>query len=231
MATVEPFDVAFPVKFYSGGDTTKEAFGKHIQEIKRIYGIINAVNADKVSASELTDKFNEINRRMSENNTSLLGDLQTHIDSATPHPNYRPSFDDISGRLPTSRLTGKLPLRVVEPPYEVFVDDPDETVILIPDGIEDYRLGVNGYVSFGNGLIIQWGVGTAGDGEGQRNVFPKSFPNRCFMVVANICDTNCGYCNAFNYDRSGFYVAAAAPYLKAITWLVGAKVSWIAIGN
>ena len=50
------YNVAYPVNFYSGGDTTKEAFGKHIQEIQRIYGIINALNADKVSADEVTTK-------------------------------------------------------------------------------------------------------------------------------------------------------------------------------
>ena len=231
---VEPFDVAFPVNFYSGGDTTKEAFGKHIQEIKRIYGIINSVNADKVSAAELTSKFTEINGKITQNNSSL----QSHIDSTNPHPNYKPSlsFSDISGKLETSKLTGKLPIRVVDPdgnPLDVETPtpaSPDETYVVIPKSISSNSLVNNGYVKFENGLVVQWGTGTAGGEDGRRNSFNMTFPNRCFMVVASMSDSE-GYCNAFNYDRSGFYLSATAPYLKAVVWLDGAKVSWIAIGN
>ena len=30
MATIGPFEAGYPVNFKSGGDTTREAFGKHI---------------------------------------------------------------------------------------------------------------------------------------------------------------------------------------------------------
>ena len=37
MGLLGPFNVNYPVIFRSGGDTTRVAFGKHIQEIERIY--------------------------------------------------------------------------------------------------------------------------------------------------------------------------------------------------
>ena len=211
MATVEPFDVAFPVNFYSNGDTTTQAFGKHIQEIKRIYGVINSVNADKVSAAELTSKFTEINNKIAQNNTALSSNLQTHINSTNPHPNYKPSlsFSDISGKLETSKLTGRLPIRVVEP--NTFVaDDPDETVIVVPKGIDGYSLGGNGFVKFGNGMIIQWGWGASG-----RVNFPIEFPNVCYVVIGGgyMRDNQTqgtGYGGSYNgnhvndWDRKGF---------------------------
>ena len=85
-----PFSVAYPVKFYSEGDTTKEAFGKHIQEIERIYGLLNALNADKLSV----DVFNQIHN--------------DHVNSSNPHPNL--DLANTKGNLATSRLSGTIPM-------------------------------------------------------------------------------------------------------------------------
>ena len=90
MALTGPFSVEYPVNFYSGGDTTKEAFGKHIQEIQRIYGLINSLNADKVSASEVTNL------------------IQPHINSTDPHPNWIIDLSRTTGNLATSRLSGNI---------------------------------------------------------------------------------------------------------------------------
>ena len=51
---IGPFNVGYPVNFTSGGDTTRDAFSKHIQEIERIYGYLNALDAGKVSASDVS---------------------------------------------------------------------------------------------------------------------------------------------------------------------------------
>ena len=89
-----PFEVAYPVKFYSEGDTTKDAFGKHIQEIERIYGLLNALNADKLSV----DVFNNIHN--------------AHVNSSNPHPNL--DLGNTKGSLATSRLSGNLPFSRID---------------------------------------------------------------------------------------------------------------------
>lgn len=88
MAILGPFSVTFPVDFRSGGDTTKAAFGKHIQEIERIYGIINALDADKISGNDFTNK------------------LAQHVNSTAPHPNL--SLSSLGGNIDISRITGNL---------------------------------------------------------------------------------------------------------------------------
>jgi len=140
----KPFDVTYPVNFYSGGDTTKDAFGKHIQEIERIYGILNAINADKLSASELTTKLN------------------AHINSSNPHPNLNINntlgdlpVSRVSGNWPTSRLSGNLE-------YTRINGLSDYVSSFIPAdkgyGIVDYKiLDAHGYQKFGNNFMIQWG--------------------------------------------------------------------------
>ena len=50
-----PWSVLYPVRFYSGGDTTRQAFGKHIQEITRIYGLLNALDAAKAGSEEIIE--------------------------------------------------------------------------------------------------------------------------------------------------------------------------------
>ena len=45
------YSPGYRVNFYSGGDTTREAFGRLIQEVERIYGILNALNHGKVDYS------------------------------------------------------------------------------------------------------------------------------------------------------------------------------------
>lgn len=88
-----PWKVLYPVRFYSGGDTTSQAFGKHIQEIERIYGLLNALDAGKAGSADIADA------------------LQKHIDSTNPHPNWRPKINagDIQGGIPIEKLIGNLP--------------------------------------------------------------------------------------------------------------------------
>ena len=188
MAATAPFDVAFPVNFYSGGDTTKEAFGKHIQEIKRIYGIINAVNADKLSATEFAEKFGLVDELKGDVEGFNLA-LSNHIQSASPHPNYKPDLANTTGKLDASRLTGQLPIKVVK--EGTFVTpDPDVTVIEVPNGIDYAVLENNGYAKFSNGLMIPWGrcfvTVTADNTEIRTETFPHAFSSACFNVSLTV---------------------------------------------
>lgn len=77
------FDVGYPINFYSGGDTTSQAIGKHRDEIKKIYGHLNMLDSEMLSGDEIK---------------KLIGDITNNI-----------SFDKIKGSLDLSRTTGTLP--------------------------------------------------------------------------------------------------------------------------
>lgn len=152
MALVGPFSVGYPVDFKSGGDTTRDAFGKHIQEIERIYGYLNALDAGKVSASDVSGLSGSIN--------SLNTALANHINNSNPHPNYKPSVDwsdligtkpnlaDFNGSLPMSRITGNIDASRIN---NLPTGGGNEG-----DGITESKLEPNGYVKFKNGFICQW---------------------------------------------------------------------------
>ena len=181
------FDVAFPVNFVANGDTTKDAFGKHIQEIARIYGLLNALNTGKVSSSEV-------------NNI-----LKNHIDSTNPHPNYKPSlsFSDISGNLNINRVEGNLPVSRLSGNYPASsvsgsltnatipsgnVTGLDDKVKSLTDGlgIKESTLSKDGYVKFGNGLMIEWGTTTKKGHVGgtiETENFHHAFSQSCFALI------------------------------------------------
>ena len=179
-----PFSVVFPVNFVSGGDTTREAFRKHIHEIEKIYEVLNALNADKVSADALSGLGGTVG--------SLNTALTNHINSTTPHPNWKPSISwsdltnkpnlaDLNGNLPTSRLTGNLDTSRING-LQGFVEN------LLPDDSNDYidleSLNEEGHLRFKNGFWIQWGV-TSVEGFSATHNFPNMF-NQCYMVIAQI---------------------------------------------
>ena len=179
MALIGPFSVGYPVNFTSGGDTTRDAFGKHIQEIERIYGYLNALDAGKVSASDVSGLSGSIG--------SVNTALTNHINSSNPHPNYKPSVSwsdltnkpnlaDLNGNLPVSRITG--------------LPSTSDT----GDGITDSSLSNNGYVKFNNGLIINWGrltlnqsnFASAASRYGEDDyaiTFAKAFTLACYIVT------------------------------------------------
>ena len=144
MATV--WTVGFPVKFYSGGDTTREAFGKHIQEIERIYGYLNLLNSSKVEA----------------------GDISTAITNAITNlkNTWKPKlvFGDIDGDLPAYRVSGDLTKATIDKDrvngLKAYVDG---KISEIPapenkgDGITKSNLSGEGFVRFANGFEIKWG--------------------------------------------------------------------------
>ena len=180
-----PYSVAFPVDFTSKGDTTRDAFRKHMDEITRIYGILTGLDADTIDS----DAVNEI--------------LQKHVNSTNPHPNYTPSVSwanvtnkpglgDLSGNIDGSRISGMIAASKVSGALtgatiatgnvtglEAFVNGK------IPDGITESTLGETGYVKFGNGLIMQWGsIDYNGNGTlGMVINFPIAFTKECYSLT------------------------------------------------
>lgn len=195
MAILGPFSVGFPVVFRSGGDTTRVAFGKHIQEIERIYGILNALDNDKLSASDLNAKLAGFKPSMS------FADITGNLDISRITGNL--DMSRISGNLDFSRITGNVPAARVSGTLsnaniaasnvtglEAFVKN------IVPsssggkgDGITDVDANENGYAKFANGFLIQWGSKNAPELAITNPVavdnvtFNSPFPNNCLNIV------------------------------------------------
>ena len=177
---ITPVDVAYKVNFYTGGDTTRVAFSKHINEIKRIYGLLNALDAGKASASDISGSIG-----------SITSSLTAHINSTNPHPNWKLSFSDISGTLPGSRVVGPLPYATIDATNVTGLPQAINNQLPAPsgDGITSNSLNENGYVKFKNGLIIQWGCRTLDksnwDEASYLNAsFPTAFSAQCYTLIA-----------------------------------------------
>ena len=191
MPKLGPWSEQFPVAFYSGGDTTRNAFNKHIQEIHRIYGLISDIDADKVSASDLNSTLGNFSSQ-----------LQSHINSTNPHPNWKPSlkFSDITGTLDGSRITGTLTNAYIDATHVNNLKSFINNNVTIPnkgDGITGSNLGNDGYIKFNNGLIVQWGK-TADQHDyvdpntGITHNFTTPFPSQCFTVIGQSCHGGIG---------------------------------------
>ena len=241
---VGPFNVGFPVNFTSGGDTTKDAFSKHIEEIKRIYGILNALDAGKVSASDVSSL------------TGTVGNLNTaltnHINSTNPHPNYQPSWSDLtnkpnladlSGNLPMSRITGNLDASRITNLPTGGVDK--------GDGITDSSLSKSGYVKFNNGLIIQWGISKyTNTALANYHAFNTPFTEQCYAVTiqsvktdwadlpnkkyigpgSGVVNNNEVYIVLCDWDKSGFISTLCTKTSSGMT-LLYADTIYMAIGK
>ena len=236
-----PYSAAFPVDFTSKGDTTRDAFRKHMDEITRIYGILTGLDADTMDADAISGVAN--------------GLLQTHINSTTPHPNYKPSWSDIlnkpslgdlSGTLSASRVVGNLTGATIDygrvNGLSAFMDGK----ISAKDSIKEGSLSQNGYISFANNLTLQWGKETltADEFATNREVprlinFPKSFSTSCFTVIAGTgikvedsslvrdCDV---IIQVQNITTTGFYYITQLFYESTYHGAEEIRCHYIAIG-
>ena len=214
MSLIGPFSVGFPVNFKSGGDTTRDAFGQHIEEIKRIYGILNALDAGKVSASDVSG----LSSSVSDINTALTN----HINSTNPHPNYNPSWSDLTGTKPNlADFGGNLDASRIN-------NFPSSSTQ--GSGIIAGTLSNTNYAEFGTGLIIQWGICALNLGNTETNVsFVKEFPTECSLVVGNTSSSNNSIDPAVtinSWSKKGFQAVSHgdAYYGSGITY------AYIAIG-
>lgn len=159
-----PYSVAFPVNFTSRGDTTRDAFRKHMDEITRIYGILTGLDADTMDASAVS----EILR------------------------NWRPSmsFSDISGNLDASRVSGALTGATIDGSKVTGtiaaskVSGIEALVKSLAPGITYSNLVNDGCVKFANSLLVQWGTFICQkDTSGCPIVnFKYRFEQECFFV-------------------------------------------------
>lgn len=177
-----PFSVGYPVAFRSGGDTTREAFGKHIQEIEKIYGILNALDAGKVSSDDLSGIIGG----------SIDSKLQAHINSTNPHPNWKINLSDLTGTLDASKVVGNLTSAYIDASHVNNLASVVSGLVPISqdkgDGIIESDIKQQGYVKFNNGLILQWGTkyhSFAGEGE-VTLMFNTPFPSMCCGLTASI---------------------------------------------
>ena len=81
-----PWNVKYPTNFYDGGDSAAQIFEKHIQEIIRIYGLLNALDEGKLDIGDFERA------------------MDAHINDSDPHPNLK--LVTPRGNLPTSRIDG-----------------------------------------------------------------------------------------------------------------------------
>lgn len=182
MARLGPFIVGFPVDFRSGGDTTTAAFGKHIQEIERIYGILDSLNADKISGSEFTEK------------------LTQHVNSSNPHPNIKLALSSLTGDIAMSRVTGNLPASRVEGNFSTDKITGLSTLIAntvaksIPSTGSHSYTGTSGYADFSTGLQIRYGEHAVDKYASEElnetairsHDFSKAFTTRCAAVMLTL---------------------------------------------
>ena len=174
MLSLGPFSVKYPVNFRSGGDTTKDAFWKHIQEIERIYGLLTAIDAAAASSDSISG--------------AISGELQQHINSTNPHPNWKPSlsFDDITGNLAASRVRGNLTNATIDASRVNGLADKIPSVPDLQNVFPSVNIQENGYIKFINGFMLQWGKGKEMSREEfsgtQTENFPIGFENDCLGV-------------------------------------------------
>ena len=203
------WEKGFPVDFRSGGDTTRVAFGKHIQEIERIYGYLNLLNSSKVEAGDIDTAI-----------TNAINNLKN---------TWKPTnltFNDINGDLAASRVVGDLTNATIDKGnvtgLEALINS---EISAIPkpvdkgDGIISVSKSRSGYVRFNNGIMFQWGRANTSNTEPTSVNFPYSF-NSIFTVITTAVTEN--------YDGSGMAHHSAAKANSAIlqSYSTGGFVLW-----
>lgn len=217
----------YPVNFVPKGDTTTVAFGKHIQEIERIYEILSDVDANSVDTGTVNTLI-----------TNAINNLKR-----TWKPSY--SFWEIDGELSLSdaRLTGELPASKVKGNLinakidaKNVNDLDDEVKKYIPtssgsgDGIKtfDPPSGISpfyswdGYVEFYAGFKIQFGfrrfdsvrIGGSIPQTDQYVLnadvyFPKSFSSNLISIYTQGYNSRNLSIGVSNVTTSGFLVSCS----------------------
>ena len=230
-----PWSVLYNVNFYSGGDTTSQAFGKHIQEIARIYGLLNALDMGKLGSDEIADAIGSITHN---GLNGLQGGTKTeryHLTAAQVQKldgaagagdiiREHNSLGGIQGGGPNDRWHLS----------KAQVDGLDNLIQNGGGGIVDESLGGDGYVVFANGFTIQWGTTgwiLGGDEEIHEYKFPIAFKTACRQVVLSLSVHQGNYGDfvghVIDFDNTGFRMARNSfPYSAS----ADTRTRWIAVG-
>lgn len=176
-----PWNVQYPINFVANGDTVHEGFNKHIQEIARIYGLLNALDAGKADTSDLTALRDSLIAAIEAASGGpvpdiFMSDLTNHINSSNPHPNLL--LSNTKGNLPVSRVDGLTSY------LQSWVEG-------LGGGVSDESIGTNGYLKFKNGFMIVWGTvpAVSNDTHDYAVTFHKAFPNACFCLAGCVVDS------------------------------------------
>ena len=159
------YDVGYKVDFRSGGDTVSEAFSKHISEIARIYGILNELKDNDLTAAELNAlKTGTIN------GNRVIGTLAGYVDGS--HVTGNIAASQVSGALTNATIaSGKVT------GLEAFVKG-----ISTSGGITECT---NSYIKFSNGLIIQWGsMDLIGDSRELAITFSQTYSASPYVILS-----------------------------------------------
>lgn len=220
---IGPWTPNYPVDFNSNGDTTRAAFGKHIQEIERIYGLLSGLGASKIEAEDLTAAMtanrNEwataIAAEKSARESAIAAEAtaRSNEDIALGRRIDGLTFGDIGGTLGLDRTTGNLPSsRIVGNLDASRINGLMELIRNSVGGVNDATIDDNGYIKFGNGLIIQWGEWAFSTDENMeritKKIFYTSFPNKCFSVTLSPKLKMKNESETIDYDRADIGFAA-----------------------
>ena len=199
---------------------------------------MNALDAGKVSADDVSGLSGTVG--------SLNTALANHINSTNPHPNYSPSWSDLTNRPGLGDISGTLDVSKVDGLTEAI----DDRIALSSNGgsgygITDYTLADGGHVTFGNGLMIQWGrVFLSADDFNSSNRFNKvrtitfstEFPHKCYVVTigTEFNATSTGNQDSIiqtrNITTTGFDYVVQEFYNGSNIWS-SINCNYIAIGN
>lgn len=176
------YEVKYPVDFKSGGDSVKDAFGKHIEEFITVYGILN-----ELAENDLTDA------QRVQLLESLTADIpMSRVTGTLPVSRITGDLpvSRVTGDLPGSRISGEITKAKISPENVTGLDEHVKDLVTgdIPASklVDGIKAEPKGYVAFGGGLIIQWGYvdfeeGAAGAVTRQTS-YAVPYPNACYGV-------------------------------------------------
>ena len=222
------YDITYPIDFRSGGDSVKVAFSKLIEEVRTIYGILNELAGDDFTDEQRAKILASLTGSIA--GSRITGSISGTIDGS-----------QVTGTLTASKVSGELTGATIASGnvtgLEAFVNGK------IPadkgDGITEITKSQNGYVKFGNGLILQWGCVDydVGGTLGMVINFPIEFTKECYSLTVTP-QTNHYAVSAFltplvwGSSDLGLSISGFRVYLTNLFDgdARGAKLSYMAIG-
>ena len=194
------YSVGNPIVFKSGeegGDSVSVAFSKHIQEITRIYGILNELARADISANDLEElKSGNISGER------VIGTIAGNILGS-----------HIKGAVDASQVSGPLTWCTMEAGN---VNGLSQFINGVIDGRVDINISESafssrvGYIKLSNGLIAQWGnSGNIFQGANIGGMtFPFTFNSGCYMLQVTYKDTDINgntWCSVVSCTKNSFF--------------------------
>lgn len=180
--------------------------------------------------------------KISINQTNLSNDLtnalKSNYDTAysnTHTHNNKTALDSVSGINTGDETLSTITTKLGYTPANILLSNITQSNALTNLGFAGQSLAANGYYKLPNGLILQWGSITSGNGTSSFNLtFPITFSNTCLSFVGVVedssGDTNKLVLKVKNKSASDITLVSvygnsgADGYSSAVPWL------WVAIG-